>query len=116
MADLPAVRSFINLIDSGVKTCSINLIVYRMLYLCISAPLYEARYSKDSGKCFYLYASEAKHTSVYALLLKRHSCRIWLWRKQSPKNIKASSKSRDMHKYNMLYTFKINQDVLTPES
>jgi hypothetical protein len=56
MADLPAVRSFINLIDSGVKTCSINLIVYRMLYLCISAPLYEA----------------------------------------------------DMHKYNTLYTFKIN--------
>ena len=42
MADLPAVRSFINLIDSGVKTCSINLIVYRMLYLYISAPLYEA--------------------------------------------------------------------------
>ena len=33
MADLPAVRSFINLIDSGVKTCSINLIVYRVLYL-----------------------------------------------------------------------------------
>ena len=87
MADLPAVRSFINLIDSGVKTCSINLIVYRMLYLYISAPLYEARYSKDSGKCFYLYASEAKHTSVHALLLKRHPCRFWLWREQSSKNI-----------------------------
>ena len=78
--------------------------------------MYKARCSKDSGKYFYLYANEAKHTSVYALLLKRHPCRIWLWRKQSPKNIKASSKSRDMHKYNMLYTIKFIEHVLTPES
>ena len=28
----------------------------------------------------------------------------------------ASYKGADMYKYNMLYTFKINQDVLTPES
>ena len=28
----------------------------------------------------------------------------------------ASYNGADMYKYNMLYTFKINQDVLTPES
>ena len=28
----------------------------------------------------------------------------------------ASHNGADMYKYNMLYTFKINQDVLTPES
>ena len=78
--------------------------------------MYEARYSKDSEKCFYLYASEAKHTSVYALLLKRHPCRFWLLREQSPKNIYASHKSRDMHKYNILYTIKLIEHVLTPES
>ena len=35
---------------------------------------------------FYLYANEAKHTSMYALLLKRHPCRFWLGGEQSPKN------------------------------
>ena len=28
----------------------------------------------------------------------------------------ASYNGADMYKYNMIYTFKINQDVLTPES
>ena len=28
----------------------------------------------------------------------------------------ASSNGADMHKYNLIYTFKINQHVLTPES
>ena len=28
----------------------------------------------------------------------------------------ASHNGADMYKYNILYTFKINQDVLTPES
>ncbi len=28
----------------------------------------------------------------------------------------ASYSGADMYKYNMIYTFKINQDVLTPES
>ena len=79
-----------------------------MLYLYISAPLYKARCSKDSGKYFYLYANEAKHTSMYALLL--------LWREQSPKNIYASHKCRDMYKYNVLYTIKLIEHVLTPES
>ncbi len=33
--------------DVGVKTCQLNLRVYNVLYLCISAPLYEARCSKN---------------------------------------------------------------------
>ena len=53
---------------------------------------------------------------MYALLLKRHPCRFWLCREQSPKNIYASHKSRDMYKYNMLYTIKFIEHVLTPES
>ena len=36
--------------DAGVKTCQLNLRVYNVLYLCISAPLYEARCSKNSDK------------------------------------------------------------------
>ena len=32
--------------DVGVKTCQLNLRVYNVLYLCISAPLYEAGCSK----------------------------------------------------------------------
>ena len=36
---------------------------------------------------YYLYANEAKHTAIYALLLNRHPCRFGLWREQSPKNI-----------------------------
>ena len=47
---------------------------------------------------------------------KAASMPLLLWREQSPKNIKASSKSRDMHKYNMLYTIKFIEHVLTPES
>jgi len=29
-------------------------------------------------KMFYTFATEAKHTSVYALLLKQHPCCFWL--------------------------------------
>jgi len=36
--------------DVGVKTCQLNVRVYNALYLCISAPLSEARCSKNSGK------------------------------------------------------------------
>ena len=39
-----------HLADSGVKTCTLNLRVYNVLYLRISAPLYEARCSKNSDK------------------------------------------------------------------
>ena len=38
--------------DSGGKTCTLNLRVYNVLYLRISAPLYEARCSKNSDKDF----------------------------------------------------------------
>ena len=38
-------------------------------------------------KVFYTFATEAKHTSVYALLLKQHPCCFWLDTKQSFKNI-----------------------------
>ena len=36
--------------DVGVKTCQLNVRVYNVLYLCISAPLSEARCSKNSDK------------------------------------------------------------------
>ena len=36
--------------DVGVKTCQLNVRVYNALYLCISAPLPEARCSKNSDK------------------------------------------------------------------
>ena len=36
--------------DSGGKTCTLNLRVYNVLYIRISAPLYEARCSKNSNK------------------------------------------------------------------
>ena len=36
--------------DSGGKTCTLNLRVYNVLYIRISAPLYEARCSKNSDK------------------------------------------------------------------
>ena len=34
--------------DVGVNTCQLNVRVYNALYLCISAPLSEARCSKNS--------------------------------------------------------------------
>ena len=43
---------FLNYKDSGVKTCGSDFYVYIMLYLCISAPLYEASCSNDSEKIF----------------------------------------------------------------
>ena len=36
--------------DSGGKTCTLNLRVYNVLYIRISAPLSEARCSKNSDK------------------------------------------------------------------
>ena len=38
-------------------------------------------------KVLYTFATEAKHTSLYALLLNRHLCRFWLGCEQSFKNI-----------------------------
>ena len=38
-------------------------------------------------KVIYASATEAKHTSLYALLLNRHPCRFWLGYEQSSKNI-----------------------------
>ena len=38
-------------------------------------------------KVFYTFATKAKHTSLYALLLNRHPCRFWLGCEQSSKNI-----------------------------
>ena len=43
---MPNANSTVNN-DVGVKTCQLNLRVYNVLYLCISAPLYEARCSKN---------------------------------------------------------------------
>ena len=56
--------------DVGVKTCQLNLRVYNVLYLCISAPLYEARCSKNSvhtlARTGTDAGSEAMHTRMYA--------------------------------------------------
>ena len=38
-------------------------------------------------KALYTFATEAKHTSLYALLQNRHPCRFWLECEQSSKNI-----------------------------
>ena len=73
--------------DVGVKTCQLNLRVYNVLYLCISAPLYEARCSKNSDIGFLYVRHRSRHTSLYALLLNRHPCRFWLVCEQSSKNI-----------------------------
>ena len=57
-------------------------------------------------------ALEATHTWKYALLRWRIN------KKHFPEFLEqlASYNGADMYKYNMIYTFKINQDVLTPES
>ena len=57
-------------------------------------------------------ALEAMHTWKYALLRWRIN------KKHFPESLEqlASYNGADMYKYNMIYTFKINQDVLTPES
>ena len=70
-----------------VKTCQLNVRVYNVLYLCISAPLYEARCSKNSDIGFLYVRHRSRHTSLYALLLNRHPCRFWLVCEQSSKNI-----------------------------
>ena len=72
--------------DSGVKTCSSDFYVYIMLYLCISAPLYEASCSKGSEKSISASATVAKSALHGCLQLSRHPCRLWLYYKQSPKN------------------------------
>ncbi len=83
--------------------------MYDVLYLYISAPLYEASCSKCSEK----YAAGSRHRSkayvLYALLLSRHPCRLWLGCAQSTKNNYASPKSCEMYKYNMSYTVKLGQ-------
>mgnify|MGYP005914406227 CR=1 FL=1 len=43
-------RNEVSYYDSGVKTCESDFYVYILLYLCISAPLYEASCSNDSEK------------------------------------------------------------------
>ena len=96
-------RYFFAYRDSGAKTCCAAFYMYMMLYLCISAPLYEASCSNDSEKNISAYAIVAKSAIHGCLQLSRHPCRLWLCDKQSPKNNKASSKSRDMHKYNIIY-------------
>ena len=55
--------------DVGVKTCQLNLRVYNVLYLCISAPLYEAGCSKNSDIGFLYVRQRSRHTFLYALLL-----------------------------------------------
>ena len=72
--------------DSGVKICESDFYVYIMLYLCISAPLYEAGYSKGSEKSISASATVAKSAIHGCLQLSRHPCRLWLYDKQSPKN------------------------------
>ena len=57
-------------------------------------------------------ALEAMHTWKYALLRWRINNKHF---SESLEQL-ASYNGADMYKYNMLYTFKINQDVLTPES
>ena len=56
-------------------------------------------------------ALEAMHTWKYALLCWRINNKHF---SESLEQL-ASYNGADMYKYNMLYTFKINQDVLTPE-
>ena len=57
-------------------------------------------------------ALEAMHTWKYALLRWRINNKHF---SESLEQL-ASYNGADMYKYNMIYTFKINQDVLTPES
>ena len=57
-------------------------------------------------------AFEAMHTWKYALLCWRINNKHF---SESLEQL-ASHNGADMYKYNILYTFKINQDVLTPES
>ena len=45
----------------------------------------------------------AKSAIHGCLQLSRHPCRLWLYFKKSHKNNYASPKSRDIHKYNMIY-------------
>ena len=47
-------RNEVSYYDSGVKTCESDFYVYVMLYLYISAPLYEASCSNGSEKIFLL--------------------------------------------------------------
>ena len=53
--------------DVGVKTCQLNLRVYNALYLCISAPLYEARCSKNSDIGFLYVRQRSRHECKYAI-------------------------------------------------
>ena len=73
------------------KTWGQNMPVYfwgvQRVMLMHTAPLSEARCSKDSDEYFSIYATDAKHTSLYALRLKQHPCCFWLDLAQSPKNI-----------------------------
>ena len=55
---------------------------------------------------------EAMHIWQYALLRWRINNKHF---SESLEQL-ASYNGADMYKYNMIYTFKINQDVLTPES
>ena len=57
-------------------------------------------------------ALEAMHTWKYALLRWRINNKHF---SESLEQL-ASYNGADMYNYNMLYTFKINEDVLTPES
>ena len=57
-------------------------------------------------------ALEAMHTWKYALLRWRINNKHF---SESLEQL-ASYNGADMYKYNMIYTFKINQDVLPPES
>ena len=87
-----------------------------MLYLYISAPLYEASCSKGSEKSVSASATVAKSAIHGCLQLSRHPCRLWLYDEQSHKNNYASPKIRDMHEYNTLYAIKFVEYVLTPDS
>ena len=65
-----------------------------LMYECITYYIYayQLRCPKQDVlrtliKVFYTFATEAKHTSLYALLLKQHPCCFWLDTKQSSKNI-----------------------------
>ena len=57
-------------------------------------------------------ALESMHTRMYALI------RWSIYKKRSSEFLEqlASGNRADMYKYNMVYTLKINEHVLTPES
>ena len=69
-----------------VKTCSVKLKVYNKLYLCISLRCPKQGVLRTLINIFYTLATESKHTSLYALILKQHPCCFWLGINQSPKN------------------------------